>query len=162
MYDLTRKHILAVDDEPDNLAVLKATLEMLHSAVVETAGSCDEALACLEHFHADVIVTDLSMPKKDGYYLLHVLRERTETTALPIIALTAHAMSGDREHILAAGFDGYISKPFEIATLGMDLADAVEKHALKMAQPPEQPLELPLADTTDHPGVVNGGNYAAR
>lgn len=162
MYDLTLKKILAVDDEPDNLFVFKATMEMMHGATVQTAASCEEALAALETFDPEIIVTDLSMPKKDGYFLLHELRQRPDTGSLPIIALTAHAMTGDKERILSAGFDGYIAKPFEISTLGQDLAELVEKHALRQAQPPETPLELPLPDESDQTDIVNGGNYAAR
>ncbi len=162
MYDLTQKKILAVDDEPDNLFVFKATVEMMHGAVVQTTANCDEALTVLQTFAPEIIVTDLSMPKKDGYFLLHELRKRPDTARLPIIALTAHAMSGDKERILAAGFDGYIAKPFEISTLGPDLAELVEKHALRQAQPPEVPLELPLPNEPDQTDIVNGGNYAAR
>src|SRR5215468_2497626 len=104
MFDLSQHSILAVDDEPDNLEVFKETLELVYASLVRVAHSSDEALKCLESFHPTIIVTDLSMPKSDGYVLLHRLRERPDTANLPIIALTAHAMAGDRERILAAGF----------------------------------------------------------
>ena len=121
MSHLGRYSILIVDDEADSLMVFKDTLEMLHGATVKTARNVAEAIKSLETFHPTLIVTDLSMPHVDGYSLLHQLRGRADTAALPIIALTAHAMAGDREHILAAGFDGYISKPFEAFSVGDEL-----------------------------------------
>src|SRR5258708_16224815 len=127
MTDFSNHTILAVDDEPDNLQVFKATMELLHNAVVEVASSGDEALAHLSKVHPTLIVTDLSMPQVDGYSLLRQLRERPDTANVPIIALTAHAMLGDQERILAAGFDGYISKPFDISTVAVQLGACLEK-----------------------------------
>ncbi len=119
--DLTKHRILAVDDEADNLEVLKATLEVIHGAVVCAVTSCSDALACLDSFRPTLIVTDISMPQVDGYGLLKLLKERPDTVALPVVAVSAHAMKGDRERILSAGFDGYIGKPFEIMSIGTEL-----------------------------------------
>ena len=145
MFDLSQHHILIVDDEPDNLEVLKETLELVFNSDVRVARSYDAALLVLESFHPTIIVTDLSMPKADGYVLLHQLRERPDTAQLPIIALTAHAMMGDRERILAAGFDGYISKPFNVGTLEEDIKASVEHRMSKEANsdPSLPPLQGP-------------------
>lgn len=144
MFDLSQHSILAVDDEPDNLEVFKETLELVYDSVVRVARSCDEALQTLDTFHPTIIVTDLSMPKADGYVLLHRLRERSDTAQLPIVALTAHAMAGDRERVLAAGFDGYISKPFNIGTLEDDLKACVEhRMALQTSQTKIDPTAPP-------------------
>lgn len=134
MFDLSQHHILVVDDEPDNLEVFKETLELVFNSEVRVARGCDEAILVLETFHPTMIVTDLSMPKADGYVLLHRLRDRSDTAQLPIVALTAHAMSGDRERILAAGFDGYISKPFNVSTLKDDLKACVEHRISKQVR----------------------------
>ena len=140
MYDLSKERILAVDDEGDNLQVLQATLEMLHDAVVKTVLSADEGLDCLDSFHPTVILTDLSMPKADGYVFLYQIRQRPDTIRIPVIALTAHAMTGDRERIISAGFDGYISKPFDVMTLGDDLSLCLEQfhaqHPIQESTPP--------------------------
>jgi two-component system cell cycle response regulator len=131
MPTLAQQSILVVDDEPDNLEVLKTTLEIMHSARVRVASSCDDAIAQLATFQPTMVVTDISMPYADGYKLLELLRARPDTAALPIIAVTAHAMKGDREVIVAAGFDGYISKPFEVATVGGVLETLLQEFAAR-------------------------------
>jgi CheY-like chemotaxis protein len=135
MADFSNHIILIVDDEPDNLEVFRAAFEMLHNSTVKTASSGAEALAILATTHPTVIVTDLSMPKMDGYALLRQLRQRTDIVGLPIIAITAHAMKGDRERILASGFDGYISKPFDISTLADELDNCLKAFTVKLATP---------------------------
>src|SRR5262249_1092571 len=118
---LSQQMILAVDDELDNLEVLKTTLEVLYNTVVCIATNCQEALARLETFKPTLIIADISMPQVDGFGLLKLLRERPDTAKLPIIALTAYAMKGDQERILNAGFDGYIGKPYDILAIGDEL-----------------------------------------
>jgi CheY-like chemotaxis protein len=152
MFDFSAHHILIIDDEPDNLEVFKAALEMLHGSTVTTASSGEQALTLLTTSHPTVIVTDLSMPKMDGYTLLHLLRERTESATCPIIAITAHAMKGDRERILESGFDGYISKPFDIGTLGDELESWLNAFNDKKSTPPT-PVTEPI--------IVNGAPHAA-
>ncbi|MBX3085594.1 MAG: response regulator [Anaerolineae bacterium] len=128
MPNLAEHRILAVDDEPDNLVLFKATLEMLYEAQVEIAPDAETALSLLDTYRPTYIVTDLSMPKTDGYALLRKLRARSDTQELPIVALTAHAMQGDKERVLEAGFDGYISKPFNVATLGDELLNCLGEY----------------------------------
>src|SRR5690242_10110102 len=121
---LSTWNVLAVDDEPDSLEVLSEVL-MMHDATVKTASSGQEALALLQTFQPTLVISDLSMPGMDGYQLLHKLKHMEGREATPVIALTAHAMSGDKERIMAAGFSGYVSKPLRIATLVTDILASV-------------------------------------
>jgi CheY-like chemotaxis protein len=74
-------------------------------------------LAVLNTITPTFILLDLSMPEMDGWEMLRQVRQNNLMNGVPIIALTAHAMTGDRERVLNAGFNGYISKPFRIASL---------------------------------------------
>jgi two-component system, sensor histidine kinase and response regulator len=100
----------------DNLVNQKLAARLLekrgHSVVV--AGTGREALGALDNNHEfDVILMDVQMPEMDGFEATAAIREREKGSRnhLPIIAMTAHAMAGDRQRCLAAGMDGYISKP---------------------------------------------------
>ena len=157
MSDFSQHTILVVDDEQDNLEVFSAALEMLHDAKVVTALGGEEALKILDQSHFTIIATDLSMPKMDGYALLHQFRLHPHAVGIPIIAVTAHTMKGDRENILSAGFDGYISKPFEIATLADEidlcLQAFAQKHTAPVADPvPEQKtlIQAPILKEEPH------------
>jgi CheY-like chemotaxis protein len=112
--------ILLVDDEPDNLEVVAETLEF-RGATVQTALDGVDALAKLTNFEPNLIMTDLSMPRMDGWELRVNLRSNVKYQNLPILALSAHAMIGDKERALAAGFDGYLTKPVDIHTLVEDI-----------------------------------------
>ncbi len=144
MCDLSNHLILAIDDEDDNLLVLESTLALLHQAIVKVAHSAEEAFDVLDNFHPTAIVADIAMPKMDGFELLKALRQRTDTRDLPIIAVTAHAMVGDRERVLAAGFDGYISKPFEVMAIGDQIHSLIASHqARQVAALTENKLVTP-------------------
>ena len=118
-----RLHILLAEDNAVNQ---KLTVRMLqkrgHTTVV--AGDGREALAALEKQSFDLVLMDVQMPEMDGFEATIAIREREKTagTHIPIIAMTAHAMKGDRERCLAIGMDGYISKPIKAA----ELYEAVE------------------------------------
>lgn len=107
--------VLIVDDEPDNLAVAKKVLSF-SGAEVHTAANGRDGLAQLANLEPTFILLDLSMPEMDGWEMFKQVRSSARTEHIPIIALTAHAMSGDRERVLEAGFDGYIAKPFRLST----------------------------------------------
>jgi two-component system cell cycle response regulator len=152
LVDLSTWNVLAVDDEPDSLEVLIEALSM-HDASVHGAGSGPEALRLLETLHPTLVITDLSMPAMDGYQLLHRIRHLDGFKGTPVVALTAHAMAGDRERILAAGFDGYVSKPLRIASLVSDLLailPSLNPNApVQPAQPEASPrpsLPVPMDD----------------
>jgi len=123
---LANLRILVVDDEPDTLEVLRHGLERFGAAVV-AADSVDSAIAALGSFPADVIVTDVAMPNRDGFALLRSLHAEPEAPSarIPLIALTAYASSEDRQHALDAGFKLHVSKPVEPRRLAQLIAQVV-------------------------------------
>ncbi len=113
--DFTNWIVLIVDDEPDNLAVAKKVLEF-SGATVHTAANGIEGLKVTRDIDPTFILLDLSMPEMDGWEMQQALRNDPTTDHIPVIALTAHAMTGDRHKVMEAGFDGYIAKPFRLST----------------------------------------------
>lgn len=108
--------VLAVDDEPDSLEVVMEVLEF-YGATVHTASDGLRALEMLVTVQPDLILTDLSMPNLDGWGLLAAVRRDPKLAGIPIVALTAHAMAGDEERAMAAGFTSYITKPISPLSL---------------------------------------------
>lgn len=108
--------ILVVDDDADNVAIAGDTFE-LFGATVYTAQNGHDGYEVLKTVRPTFILLDLSMPIMDGWQLLEALRQNTANDDIPVIALTAHAMLGDKERALDAGFNGYISKPFKIDSI---------------------------------------------
>jgi PAS domain S-box-containing protein len=111
--------VLVVDDDEDTLQLVAALLGQ-HGALVSTADSTAAALALLEHETADVIVSDIAMPERDGYDLVRELRAREAARGAartPAIALTAYARAEDRARSLAEGFQAHVAKPAEPADL---------------------------------------------
>jgi len=105
-------HILLAEDNPVNQRLAVLMLEKRgHSVVVASNGA--EALNCLEREPFDCVLMDIQMPQLNGLQVTGIIREkeRLKGSHLPIIAMTAHAMKGDRERCLEAGMDGYVSKP---------------------------------------------------
>lgn len=107
--------VLIVDDEPDNLGVAQKVLSY-GGADVHIARNGLEGLAVLAKLKPTFILLDLSMPEMDGWQMFEKARSIDNLADVPIIALTAHAMAGDKDRVLEAGFDGYIPKPFRINT----------------------------------------------
>ena len=105
--------LLAEDNVVNQVLVCRLLEKCGHSVVVANNGR--KALEELEKEKFDLAIMDVSMPDMDGYEAVAAIRakEGTAQTHLPIIAMTAHAMKGDREHCLAAGMDAYISKPVQ-------------------------------------------------
>jgi two-component system cell cycle response regulator DivK len=112
--------VLIVDDEADNLKVAQKILSY-NGAEVHIARNGLEGLAALDVFLPTFILLDLSMPEMDGWEMLLRLRRNADVSHLPVIALTAHAMSGDRERVMQAGFNGYIAKPFRLDSFLEDI-----------------------------------------
>lgn len=112
--------ILVVDDEPDSLEVVTRVLSF-YGATVYTAANGVEALSIVDKVLPTFILMDLSMPKMDGWETLYHLQKDRRTADIPVIALTAHAMQGDRERVLHAGFHSYLTKPLSPATFAGDL-----------------------------------------
>jgi CheY-like chemotaxis protein len=109
------KRILIADDTATNRELLSSMLGYLGYAVSEAADG-DEVLASVASEPPDLIILDIQMPKRDGFATLVELR-RTLGPRVPVVALTAYAMQGDREKGLAAGFDEYLTKPVGLARL---------------------------------------------
>jgi len=123
---LTGLSILVVDDEPD-MRDLMATILNDHEAEIKVAASATEALMILEHWHPDILISDIGMPDMDGYMLMHEIQARsrlskTQNSAsahgdMIAIALTAYAAEIDQQQALAAGFHSHLAKPVEPNTL---------------------------------------------
>jgi len=112
--------ILVADDNHVSRELIKEVLEMSGYDVVEAADG-QEAVTRARESMPDLALIDIQMPRLDGYGVLRELRADPRLASLQIIALTAFAMHGDRERALDAGFDGYISKPVEIASLRQEI-----------------------------------------
>jgi CheY-like chemotaxis protein len=114
---MEQKQVLIVDDDVRNIFALKAVLRSRNISCI-TAGSGSEALELLSHDHRiGIILMDIMMPDMDGYETIATIRKMPEARHLPIIAVTARAMVGDREKCLEAGADDYISKPIDVDEL---------------------------------------------
>lgn len=113
--DVSTWTILIVEDDRDNLNVATQVLNF-QGAEVHVAENGVAGLKVLEEITPTIVLMDISMPQMDGWEMLRHMREDPKTADLPVIAVTAHAMEGDRERVLAAGFDGYIRKPFDVLT----------------------------------------------
>lgn len=107
--------ILAVDDNEAGLLLVTSLLE-IEGFRVDSAGSAGEVLERLTERIPDLILMDVQLPGQDGLSLTRDLLADPATAHIPIVALTAHAMPGDRDQALAAGCVGYISKPIDTRT----------------------------------------------
>jgi CheY-like chemotaxis protein len=114
--------ILIVDDEPDSLEVARLVLRF-YGAIIQTASNGNEGLEKIKSMLTPprFIISDLSMPMMDGWTFLAELRQDKAFKTIPVIALTAHAMVGDREHAQEAGFNNYLTKPLSADTFIGDL-----------------------------------------
>jgi two-component system sensor histidine kinase/response regulator len=121
-----RLRILVADDNPVNQRVLQRLLEKLHYIVTLVANG-QEAVDRMAAEEFDLVLMDVQMPVMDGIAATAAIRdrERTSNAHVPILAVTAHAMQGDRERFLTAGMDGYISKPIGRAELIEAIATAL-------------------------------------
>lgn len=108
--------ILYVEDNPENRLLIRRILTVEGYTVVE-AENAATALNFIEEQTPDLILMDINMPDMDGYTLTAKMKTYPKLFDVPIIALTANVMKGDRERTLAAGCDGYIQKPVDVDTL---------------------------------------------
>ena len=119
----TQKRILVIEDQELNRKVVRIVLQSKGYTVVE-ATDATEALASLEAAIPQLILMDIALPGQSGEDLTRRIKSNLAWVNIPIIALTAAAMSGDRERILKAGCDDYLSKPIDITVL----VERVETH----------------------------------
>lgn len=123
--------VLVIDDEPDSVEVASRVLTF-HGAKVYTAPNGAEGLALARQIKPTFILSDISMPVMDGWEMIYHLQEDPQIKSIPVVALTAHAMNGDRERALAAGFHHYLTKPLSPLTLANDLLKLFAEHPLPL------------------------------
>jgi two-component system, cell cycle response regulator DivK len=113
---MTGERILVVEDNEKNMKLFRDVLSATGYRTLEatTGGQAVELAA--EHT-PDLVLMDIQMPDLDGVEALRRLRADERTSTIPVLAVTAQAMQGDREHFLAEGFDGYLSKPVNVREL---------------------------------------------
>ena len=120
--------ILIVDDNPMNLKLARVMLAA-EGYEVWTAEDSGEALAALEKVHPRLILMDIQLPGVDGLELTRRLKGAPATSDIIILAVTAYAMKGDDEKALAAGCDGYVTKPLDTRTLPALIAEYLRRPA---------------------------------
>jgi two-component system, cell cycle response regulator DivK len=128
--DVSDWRVLIVDDVFDNISIAEAVLLFNH-AKVKHAINGREGLDMIEDYKPNLILLDLSMPEMNGWEMHKALQQSTDTASIPVIALTAHAMQGDKEKVMEAGFDGYIAKPFSVTTLVDEIKDILKTLNMK-------------------------------
>lgn len=120
---MNEKKLLIIDDDSRNIFALSAVLQSKGYNVI-AASSMKDAFEKLLNNEVAVILLDMMMPDMDGYEALPLFKQNEKNSHLPIIAVTAQAMPGDREKCLAAGADDYVSKPVDVDTL----LNVLQKH----------------------------------
>ncbi|NLI82889.1 MAG: response regulator [Deltaproteobacteria bacterium] len=120
------RKILVVDDNTDSRELVKKVLKRHDFEILEAVDG-EEALAMAVSEKPDLILMDRSLPKLDGLEVTRRLKRSKEFEKTPIVALTAHAMRGDKETALAAGCAGYIAKPIDVRTLAAEVLLYLEK-----------------------------------
>ncbi len=118
--------VLYVEDNVDNRILVRRILQAEGYSVLE-AGSAAETFSLLQAQRPDLILVDINMPEVDGYTLTSRLKSDPELAAVPVIAITANVMRGDRERTLAAGCDGYIQKPIDVDYLPRQIARFLQR-----------------------------------
>jgi CheY-like chemotaxis protein len=108
----------------------------------------EEALRVVEQTQPDLVLLDIGMPVLDGFGVIRKIRENPRFASMPIVAVTAYAMQGDREKILSSNFDGYLSKP-------------VDARSLSRARPCSEPRGGQESSANQNPGKVSGKARAA-
>ena len=139
--------LLAEDNAVNQRLVVKLMEKKGHTLVVANNGL--EALAALEHEKFDVVLMDVQMPEMGGFEAAGRIREREKSTGehIPVIAMTAHALKGDRERCLEAGMDGYVSKPIQSRLLFEAMENVVPSPVLAASFEEKLPLDTTAVDT---------------
>lgn len=128
--DFARYKIIVIDDHPINLMFARKLLQKFGFGTIDTAHNGKIALDMISNHHYDLVITDCQMPEMDGYEVSQAIREAEQIgdRRMPIIAMTANAMVGDRERCLEAGMDDYMSKPINEEKLHDLLAHYLAAH----------------------------------
>ncbi len=120
------KHILYIEDNPENRLLMRRVL-MAEGYAVEEASDGNSGLQKASESPPDLILMDINLPEIDGYEVTARLKQLPNMTGVPIIAVTANVMKGDREKTLAAGCDGYIQKPIDVDLLPSQIESFLKK-----------------------------------
>ena len=129
--------ILLVEDNEVNRKLIQKILAK-EDYTIKTAVNGADAIQILESETFDLVLMDIQMPVMDGYEATRLIKSDERTSAIPVVALTAHAMKGEKEKILGAGFDGYLTKPVKKEELIREIAVHLRKAALPSAPGDEQ------------------------
>lgn len=116
------KRILVVEDNRDNMTLIVDVLTSLDYTVLQAMDG-EQGVELARREEPDLILMDLSLPRMDGWTAARTIKSDVDLAAIPIIALTAHAMVGDRERALEAGCDDYITKPINLQELATKLQE---------------------------------------
>ncbi|MBZ5592746.1 MAG: response regulator [Acidobacteriia bacterium] len=120
------KRVLVADDNPVSRELIREILENDDCEVIE-AGNGREALERIREHQPDLALVDIQMPVMDGNAVIRELRADPRFSRMPVAALTAYAMQGDRERALALGFNTYITKPIDIPAFRTEVAELLRK-----------------------------------
>ena len=115
------KRILIVEDKATSSELLRTVLEQQGYAVDE-AGDGEEALRKVNERPPDLVLMDLQIPARNGFEVVQEIRKNPQLQSIPVVAVTASAMHGDREKAIEAGFTGYISKPVSLVQLRREVS----------------------------------------
>jgi len=120
--------VLIVDDNRASRDLIRAILRPVRCDIIE-ASHGQQALDLIQHDRPDLVLLDVDMPGLDGLALVRRIREKPSLAGLPVVAVTAFAMEGDRERCLAAGFTAYFTKPVRAALLRQQVQQLLGAHA---------------------------------
>jgi two-component system, cell cycle response regulator DivK len=118
--------VLYIEDKPDNRLLVQRIL-MAEDFDVLAAADADQGIQLAKDERPDLILMDINMPGKDGYSATNDIRQMPELNHIPIIALTANVMKGDKERSLDAGCDGYIPKPIDVDRFPSEVMSYIRK-----------------------------------
>lgn len=125
--------VVVVDDDPPSLAVAR-TILVYYGADVTTAVDGEDGWMAIDAVRPRFVISDISMPRLDGWGLIDRLQRTDHLRDIPVIALTAHAMNGDRAKAMAAGFYNYLTKPLTANTFIEDLLRLLLDHPVFEAE----------------------------
>jgi two-component system cell cycle response regulator DivK len=118
---MAQSTILYIEDNPENRLLVKRVLEAEGYKIIEAETGMG-GLTKAEKIKPDLILMDINLPELDGYELTRRLKQMKHLIGVPVVAMTANVMKGDREKTLAAGCDGYIQKPIDVDQLPVQIA----------------------------------------
>jgi CheY-like chemotaxis protein len=139
--------LLVAEDNPVNRELLRELLENRGHSVIEACNG-QEALDMVEQSQPDLLLLDIGMPVLEGLAVIRKIRENPSSATLPVLAVTAYAMRDDRDNVLNAGFDGYLSKPINAPDLANELERLLRKGDDRNSSAPNQSPEDKISART--------------